>query len=156
MMDANTTTKVSVTDDEVSMALGAALSRFAFIKGRVEATEDSVAIRGTAELPIPGTFLGRYVYIEAIVAPSDSELAVSSFSIGTIPIPSWIIKPVMVYALDGFMGKGKGEPAYASIRSVAVTGNLITVAYPALQRDGASLRAWPPSISAQENVIIGE
>jgi hypothetical protein len=99
------------------------------LKGRVEASEEGVALEGTAELPIPDTFLGRYVNVEAVVAPSDSELVVSKLSIGDIPIPTWIIKPVTVYALDWFMGEGKGEPTYASIRSVAVRDNVITVAF---------------------------
>ena len=129
MMSADTTTKVSVTDSEVSMALAAGLSRFTPLVAQVDAAEDGVAIRGTAELPIPDTFLGRYINVEAIIEPSNSELVVSQLSIGALSIPSWIIKPVTVYALDWFMGAGKGEPTYASIRSVAVNGNLITVAF---------------------------
>lgn len=129
MMESDRTTKVSVTDSEISMAIGAALSRIAPLKGRVDASEDGVVLQGTAELPIPDTFLGRYLNVEAVVAPSDSELVVSKLSIGDIPVPTWIIKPVTVYALDWFMGDGKGEPAYASIRSVAVKENVITVAF---------------------------
>ena len=76
---------------------------------------------GTAKLPIPDTFLGRYVNVEAVIAPSDSELEISSLSVGNIPIPAWIIKPVTIYTLDWFMGAGKGAPVYASVRSVAAS-----------------------------------
>ncbi|MCE9523881.1 MAG: hypothetical protein K8S25_15800 [Alphaproteobacteria bacterium] len=129
LMDSTTTTKVSVTDAEISMAIGAALERLAPVKGRVDASADGVALRGTAQLPIPDTFLGRYINIEAVVAPSDSELEISSLSIGNLPIPAWIIKPVTIFTLDWFMGAGKGAPAYASVHSVAVAGDVITVAF---------------------------
>jgi len=127
-MSTGATTKVSVTDEEVSMAIGAALSRFTPLNARVDAFGDDIAIQGTAELPLPDTFLGRYLNVEAIVAESNSELVVSSLSVGAIPIPTFIIKPVTIYVLDWFMGSGKGEPTYASIRSVAVDDNTITVA----------------------------
>lgn len=129
MMSDNATTKVSVTDDEISMAIAAALSRFTPLAAKVYAAEDGVTIQGTAELPIPNTFLGRYINIEAVIATSDSELVVSQLSIGALPIPSWIIKPVTITLLDWFMGAGKGAPTYAAIRSVDVDGNLITVAF---------------------------
>jgi hypothetical protein len=129
MMSADATTKVSVTDAEISMAISAALSRLPRMTGRVEATPEGVALQGTAEMPIPDTFLGRYVNVDAVVAPSDSELVFSKLQVGAISVPTWIIKPVTVFALDWFMGDGKGEPAYASIRSVAVKNNVITVAF---------------------------
>jgi hypothetical protein len=129
MMSADATTKVSVSDSEISMAIAAALSRFTPLAAQVYAAEDGVTIQGTAELPIPDTFLGRYVNIEAIVAPSDRELVVSQLSIGALQIPTWIVKPVTIYLLDWFMGAGKGEPTYASIRSVDVNGKLITVEF---------------------------
>jgi len=152
MMDANTTTKVSVTDDEISMAIGAALSRFSPIKGRVFAAEDGVAIRGTMKLPIPDTFLGRYVNVEAVVAPSDSELVVSRLSVGAVGIPSWIIKPATVYALDWFMGVGKGEPTYASVRSVAVDGNRIIVAFQPPPNLFADVKAAARRVTQIDNV----
>ena len=83
--------------------------------------------QGTATLPIPETFLGKYLNVEAKIAPSDSELAVSSLSVGSISVPGWIIKPVTIYLLDWFVGKGKGGPIYSSIRSVEVAGDVITV-----------------------------
>ena len=129
LMDANTTTKVSITDAEISLAMGAVLSRLKFVKGRVDALADGVWLRGTAELPIPDTFLGRYINVEAVVAPSVSELVVSRLSVGAIGIPAWIVKPATIYVLDTFMGRGKGAPAYASVRGVAINNNVITVAF---------------------------
>jgi hypothetical protein len=129
MMDANRTTKVSVTDREISMALAAAFARVAPLACEVDAIDGGVAIRGTAELPIPETFLGRYLNVEVIVEQSNSELVVSRISIGALSIPSWIVKPLTIYTLDWLIGAGKGEPIYDSIRSVEVDGDLITVAF---------------------------
>lgn len=129
MMSAASTTTVSATDKELSMAIGAALSRFSPLKARVDAYGDDIAVQGTAELPIPDTFLGRYLNVEAIVVESDSELVVRRLSVGAISVPGWIVKPVTIYALDWLMGQGKGEPTYASIRSVAVDQGTITVAF---------------------------
>lgn len=122
-------TKVTVTASEVSRAVGAAFARFSRVRSRVEALPDSVWIGGTLELPIPDTFLGRYVNVEAVIGESDTELEVERLSIGVLPIPAWIVKPLTITALDWFMGDGKGEPTYASIRSVQVDGERITVAF---------------------------
>jgi hypothetical protein len=129
LMDSTTTTNVSVTDMEISMAIGAALEHITPVKGRVNATPSGVALRGTAKLPIPDTFVGRYVNVEAVIAPSNSELEISSLMVGNLLVPTRIIKPVAIYALDWFMGAGKGAPVYASVRSIAVVRNLITVAF---------------------------
>jgi len=129
MMSAAQLTTVSVTDREVTKAATAALSRFGRAAAKIEARPEGVWIGGTAELPIPDTFLGRYLNVEALIAPSDSELVVSELSIGSLPIPSWIVKPATVFVLDWFMGEGKGEPAYASVRAIQVSGGRITVAF---------------------------
>jgi len=129
MMSAAQLTTVSVTDREITKAATAALSRFGRAAAKIEARPEGVWIGGTAELPIPDTFLGRYLNVEALIAPSDSELVVSELSIGSLPIPSWIVKPATVFVLDWFMGEGKGEPAYASVRAIQVSGGRITVAF---------------------------
>ena len=126
-LSADQTTKIKVSDAEITRAIGAALSRVGAAQGRVEAAPDGVVFQGTATLPIPETFLGKYLNVEAKIAPSDSELAVSSLSVGSISVPGWIIKPVTIYLLDWFVGKGKGGPIYSSIRSVEVAGDVITV-----------------------------
>jgi hypothetical protein len=129
LMASTQPTKVTVTASEISRAVSAAFSRFSRVRSRVEALPDAVWIGGTVELPIPDTFLGRYLNVEAVIAESEKELEVSSLSIGSLPIPSWSIKPATIFALDWFMGDGKGEPTYASIRSVQVDGQQITVAF---------------------------
>lgn len=129
MMSSSQETKVRVTATEISRAVGAAFARFSSIRTKVETRYDGVWVAGTAKLPLPDTFLGRYLNVEAVVAESDEELVVSELCIGSVPIPSWIIKPVTIFALDWFMGDGKGEPVYASIRSVRVDGDLITIAF---------------------------
>jgi hypothetical protein len=121
-------TKVTVRASEISKAVGAAFARFSRVRTRVEAMPGGVWIGGTAELPIPD-IIGRYLNVEVMIAESDSELVVSELCIGSLPIPSFIIKPVTIYALDWFLGDGKGEPTYASIRSVRVDGDNITVAF---------------------------
>ncbi len=126
-LSSETTTKISVSDAEISGAIGAALSRVGAAHGRVQTAADGVVFQGTAVLPIPDTFLGRYLNVQAKIAPSASGLDVSSLSVGSISVPGWIIKPVSIYLLDWFVGKGKGEPIYSSIRSVEVEGNVITV-----------------------------
>jgi hypothetical protein len=129
LMDSMTTTMVSVTATGISMAVGAALDHISPVKSRVNATRYGVVLRGTAKLPISNTFVGRYVNVEALIAASNSELEFSSLSVGNIPVPTWIIKPLAIFALDWFMGVGKGAPVYASVRSVAVAGDVITVAF---------------------------
>lgn len=129
MMSGTSVTKVTVRAQEVSKAFSVALSRFSRIRSRVEAQDDGVWIGGTAELPIPDTFLGRYLNVEAKIAESDSELEVSELSVGSLPIPGWLVKPVTIFALDWILGTGKGEPTYASIRSVHVNGDKITIAF---------------------------
>jgi hypothetical protein len=126
-LSSETTTKVSVSDAEISHAIGAVLSRLGTGRGRVQTAEDGVVFQGTAVLPIPETFLGRYLNVEARIAPSDTGLDVSRLSVGSISVPGWVIKPVTIYLFDWFMGKGKGEPTYSSIRSVEVRGDVITV-----------------------------
>lgn len=122
-------TKVSVSASEINRAVGAAVARFSRVATKVDVLPDGVWVAGTAQLPIPDSFIGRYLNVEAVIAESDSELVVSELTIGSLPIPAWIIKPVTVFALDWFMGDGKGEPTYASIRSVKVNGDMITVAF---------------------------
>lgn len=129
LMDSTRTTTVRVSDVEISKAVGAALTRLAPLRARVEARPNGVWIGGTAELPVSVFFVGRYINVQMVVAPSQSELVVSQLSIGSIGIPSWIVKPAMIFAGDWFIGEGKGEPAYDSIRSVEVNGNRITVAF---------------------------
>ena len=129
LMSASSETTVSVTASEISKAVGAAFARFSSVRTKVETRYNGVWIGGTAKLPVPDTFIGRYLNVEAVIAESDEELVVSELSIGSVPIPSWIIKPVTIFALDWFMGDGKGEPVYASIRSVKIDGELITVAF---------------------------
>jgi hypothetical protein len=126
-LSSETTTKVSVSDAEISHAIGAVLSRLGTGHGRVQTAPEGVVFQGTAALPIPETFLGRYLNVEARIAPSDTGLDVSSLAVGSISVPGWIIKPVTIYLLDRFMGEGKGDPIYSSIRSVQVTGDMITV-----------------------------
>lgn len=126
-LSSDVTTKISVSDVEVSSAMGAALSRVGVAYGRVDAAPEGVVIQGTARLPIPETFVGQYLNVEAKIAPSESELDVSSLSIGSISVPGWVIRPVTIYLLDWFMGEGKGEPIYSSVRSVQVSGDMITV-----------------------------
>lgn len=126
-LSSDVTTKVSVSDSEISHAIGAVLSRLGTGHGRVQVAKDGVVFQGTAPLPVPETFFGRYLNVEARIAPSDKELEVSSLSVGSISVPGWIIKPSTIYFLDWFMGEGKGEPIYSSIRSVEVAGEMITV-----------------------------
>ncbi len=126
-MGAGQTTAISVRDSEISGALGAALSRVGAAHGRVLTEDGNVVIQGTAQLPIPETFLGRYLNVQARIAPSDKELDVTSLSVGSLSVPGWIIRPVAIYLLDWFIGKGKGEPIYASVKSVEVVGDMITV-----------------------------
>ncbi|MFM9862902.1 MAG: hypothetical protein ACKVRO_04785 [Micropepsaceae bacterium] len=126
-MDPASTTKVSVRDSEISGAIGAALSRVGNAHARVQAAPDAVLIQGTATLPIPETFLGRYLNVQARIAPSETEFDLKSLSVGSISVPGWIIKPTAIYLLDWFVGEGKGEPIYGSIRSVAVANDVITV-----------------------------
>ncbi len=126
-LNPNVATKVSVSDTEISRAIGAVLSRVGAAHGRVEAAPDGVVFQGTATLPIPESLLGKYLNVEAKVVPSDTELSVSSLSVGSISVPGWIIKPVTIYLLDWFVGQGKGDPIYSSIRSVEVAGDVITV-----------------------------
>ncbi len=126
-LSSDVTTKVSVSDAEISHAIGTVLSRLGTGHGRVQVAEDGVLFQGTAALPVPETFLGRYLNIEARIAPSEKELEVSSLSVGSISVPGWVIRPATIYFLDWFMGKGKGEPIYSSIRSVEVAGEMITV-----------------------------
>lgn len=128
LMAAGGETTVSVSANEISRAIGAAFARFSRVATKVEAQPGGIWLAATAELPIPDTFFGRYLNIEAVIAESESELVVDELSIGSLPIPAWIIKPVTIFALDWFMGDGKGAPVYASIRSVRVNGDMITVA----------------------------
>ena len=122
-------TTVTVRASDVSRALATASQRISRVRGSVEAMPDGISIRGTAELPIPEILLGKYVNVEATIAPSESELVVTQLSIGSLPIPAWIIKPVAIYALDWFLGGGKGAVTYASVRSVKLEGDNITVAF---------------------------
>jgi hypothetical protein len=128
LMSVSRETKVTVRASEISKAVGAAFARFSRVRTRVETTPGAVWVAGTAELPIPD-IIGRYLNVEAEIAESDAELVVSSLSIGSLPIPAWIIKPITIYGLDWFLGAGKGEATYASIRSVDVDGDNITVAF---------------------------
>jgi hypothetical protein len=127
-MSATSETTVSVRASEISSAVGAAFARVSKVRTRVEAWPDGVWVGASTELPIPN-IIGRYLNVEAVIAESDSELVVSQLSIGALPIPSAIIKPLTIYALDWFLGAGKGEPTYASIRSVRVEGDEIKVAF---------------------------
>jgi len=120
-------TEVTVTDAEVSIALGAALSRINWAHARIDVADDGVLIQGTAKLPIGDTFLGRYLNVTAIVAPSKTGVELSKLQIGAISFPTIIVKPVAVCVLDWFMGGDKGEKTYDSVRAVAIKDRVISV-----------------------------
>jgi hypothetical protein len=120
-------TKVTIRDAEISAALSAALSRVGDANARVQAAADGVVIQGTTKISLLPSMLGEYVNVEARIKPSANELEVSSLSVGLLSVPGWVIKPVAIYLLDWFVGEGKGEPIYASVRSVEVDQDMITI-----------------------------
>jgi len=120
---------VTATDREINAAIATGLAAVWRVAGGVAASRAGVQMGATVELPSQLERFGRYLNVHAIVAPSTAGLEIAQFSIGRIEVPPGLVRTVVGLALDRFVGAGKGDEMLASVRSVAVAGNRITVGF---------------------------
>ncbi|MFZ1989500.1 MAG: hypothetical protein WAW96_06970 [Alphaproteobacteria bacterium] len=128
-MPPDVTTRVSANEDELNTALSAALKAFPRVKARIFVDQSSVDVDATIELPIPRVPFGRYLNLRLGFEPSSDGLAVGSASIGHLPVPAGLVKPSAVFLIDEVLGPGKGTQMLASIKSLSISGKVVTVAF---------------------------
>ncbi len=129
LMPANMTTEVVATEAELNTVLSAGLTAFPRIKGRIEVTRSTITALGTFALPIPDFPFGHYLNIRASVGPSATGFDVKSLSIGHLPLPAGLVKPAIAAVINVMIGADKGKEMIASVRSLRITGNTVTVAF---------------------------
>lgn len=129
-MDPSVETKVSVSVDELEAALGAVSVRT--LPGSsvdIQPGEGRVRVVGTIELPAALSITGKYLNVEVVLADSEAGVEFSKVSVGSIPVPVWLVKPVSVFLVDWIVGEGKGKLAYESVRSVRLDGSKLSVTF---------------------------
>lgn len=148
-------TTVRATAQELNTLLKGALGSVKFLSSRVDVNRFGVVAAVTVDVPIPRNPVGKYVNVRTVIAPSRDGLEISRFAIGSLEIPPFIIKPALKFALNRVVGDGKGAPILASIKSVKVTGPLVTLAFrppPNLMADIKSAAKRHISVSSPEKV----
>lgn len=148
-------TTVRASAQELNTLLKGALGSVRFLSSRVDVNRFGVVAAVTVDTPIPNNPIGKYVNVRAVVAPSSDGLEVSRFAIGSLEIPPVVIKPVLTFALNRLVGDGKGEPILDSVKSVKVTGPLVTLAFrppPNLVADIKSAAKRHIAVSSPEKV----
>jgi hypothetical protein len=122
-------TTITNSAGELNGALTAALSGRQRVHARVDVASDDVTLGATYELPWPEKPLGHFVNLKISLAGSDTGLKISRFSVGALAIPPAIITPVLRLGFNVFAGSGKAEAILASVLSVKLAGDQVTVVY---------------------------
>jgi hypothetical protein len=118
---------VTLNASEIDLLVRAWASRAPNVDARAAVSRFGVSIGATAALPLPENPIGRYVNLRATIAPSRTGLAVDRLAIGRIEVPQMLIRPIVMFALDQFGGAGQGEAIYGAVKSVAVSGERVTI-----------------------------
>jgi hypothetical protein len=126
-MDPGRVSQISISEAEINSALAAALIVTPWLKVRAEISGGALELMATAAPHIPKNPLGQYVNLRASVPSSTSGFKVQSLSVGRVPIPAFLVKPVAIFAMDQVLGAGNGKLLYSSVRSVSVSGSRLTV-----------------------------
>lgn len=129
LMKPDEITTITASSSEINTALAAALSGFQQVRSRAVVSRFGVAIGATVELPLPSNPFGRFVNIETSIAPSDQGLEFTRLAVGSIEVPTWIVKPLIAAGFDSLLGSGKGDEMLASLKSVKVAGDRVTLVY---------------------------
>lgn len=122
-------TTITASTAEINTAIGAALSGFQRVRSQVVVNRADVAIGATLELPLPANPVGRFVNLRTVIAPSDQGVEITRFAIGGMEIPPQLVKPLVALGFDLLVGAGKGDDILASVKSVGVAGDRITLVY---------------------------
>lgn len=149
------TTTVRATAQELNTLLKGSMGAVKFLSSRVDINRFGVIAAVTIDLPIPENPVGKFVNVRTVIAPSSKGLEISRFAIGSLEIPPIVIKPVLKFALNHLVGDGKGEPILDSVKSVKVTGSLVTLAFkppPNLMADIKSAAKRHITVSSPEKV----
>ncbi len=129
LMTPGETTEVVATLGELNAAIAAGLSGFSPVKARVTSQGTELNMSATAALPVPENPIGRYLNLRVGLASSDSGLDISRVAIGALDVPPWLVRPALVFALDRVLAEGKGDVLLASVRSVSIAEDRVTVAF---------------------------
>jgi hypothetical protein len=148
-------TTVRATAQELNTLLKGSMGALKFLSSRVDVNRFGVIAAVTLDIPVPKNPIGKFVNVRAVIAPSDKGLKISRFAVGDLEIPPVVIKPVLKFALNRLVGDGKGDPILDSVKSIKVTGPLVTLAFrpPAnLMADIKSAAKRHISVSSPEKV----
>jgi len=122
-------TAINATAGELNTVIGATLSGLKHVRSHVIVDRAEVVIDVTLELPLPLNPLGRFVNLRAGIATSDHGLDISQFAVGALVFPPQILKPLLRFAFEVLADSDKGDEILASIKSVSVVGDQVTIAY---------------------------
>jgi hypothetical protein len=122
-------TTVRATTQELNTLLKGAFGGVRQVASRVEASRFGIIGAATVELPLPPNPVGRYVNIRTVIAPSDTGLEIARFAVGGLEIPPLLVEPALRLGLDRLVGEGKGREMLDSVKSVALAGDRITIAF---------------------------
>ncbi|MFO1187836.1 MAG: hypothetical protein U1E87_10565 [Alphaproteobacteria bacterium] len=50
-----------------------------------------------------------------------------SLTVGRVPVPPFLVRPLAIFAMDRVIGPGKGKAFYDSVRTVSISGDRLTV-----------------------------
>jgi len=123
----DTVTDVSVTEAELNSALSAGLFTTSWVKARAEIYGGELEFKATAAPHIPKNPIGQYINLRASVPASTKGFKVRRLSIGRVPVPAFLVRPALEFAMDLVIGPGKGKAFYQSVRYVRISGDTVTV-----------------------------
>lgn len=123
----DTVTDVSISEMELNSGISAALFTTNWAKARVEISGGELLLMGTAAPHIPKNPIGQYVNLRASIPSSSKGFKVSRLSVGNVPVPTFLVRPTLIFAMDRVIGPGKGRAFYESVRYVRISGDTLTV-----------------------------
>lgn len=122
-------TTLQATTGELNTLLKGAFGGARQVASRVEASRFGIIAAVTLELPLPANPAGRYVNVRTLIAPSDSGLEIARVAVGALEIPPALVGPALRFGLDRLVGAGQGGAILDSVKSVALAGDRITLAF---------------------------
>ena len=122
-------TTMRATTGELNTLLKGAFGGLRQVASRVEASRFGIIAAVTLELPLPPNPVGRYVNVRTVIAPSDTGLEIARVAVGALEIPPALVGPALRFGLDRLVGPGKGGAILDSVKSVALAGDRITLAF---------------------------
>lgn len=122
-------TTITASVAELNTVIGAAVASFPQARSAVAVGGADIRIDATLELPLRDNPVGRFINLQAGIEPSGLGLNIRRLRIGTIDVPPVLAGQALRLGLDYFIGDGRGKEILASVKSIDVTGDLVSIVY---------------------------